>query len=46
MQEKTVKNIQHGVVQFQRQQMKPGMYLIKLTDLKTGEVNTEKILFQ
>jgi Secretion system C-terminal sorting domain/SprB repeat len=46
MQEKTVKNIQHGVIQFQRQQMKPGMYLIKLTDLKTGEVNTEKILFQ
>jgi Secretion system C-terminal sorting domain/SprB repeat len=46
MQEKTVKNIQHGVVQFQRQQMKPGMYLVKMTDLKTGEVNTEKILFQ
>jgi hypothetical protein len=46
MQEKTVKNIQHGVIQFQRQQMRAGMYLIKLTDLKTGEVNTEKILFQ
>jgi hypothetical protein len=46
MQEKTVKNIQHGVIQFQRQQMKPGMYLVKMTDLKTGEVNTEKILFQ
>ena len=46
MQEKTVRNIQHQVVQFQRQQMKAGMYLLKMTDLKTGEVTTEKVIFQ
>lgn len=46
VQQKTVRNIQHQLVQIPRNDLKPGMYMIKMTNLKTGETKTEKVLFQ
>ncbi len=46
VQQKTVRNVQHQLIQFSRNNLKPGVYMVKMTNLKTGEVSTEKILFQ
>jgi hypothetical protein len=46
MQQKTLRNVQHQLIQIPRNDLKPGMYMIKMTNLETGETKTEKVLFQ
>ncbi len=46
LQEKIQNNVLNATIPVYRQNIKTGMYLIKITDTRTGNVSTEKIMFQ
>ncbi len=46
LQEKTQNNVVNATIPISRQNLKTGMYLIKITDIRTGSVTTEKVMFQ
>ena len=46
LQEKVQNNVINATIPIYRQNIKTGMYLIKITDTRTGTVNTEKVMFQ
>ena len=46
LQEKVQNNVINATIPVYRQNIKTGMYLIKITDTRTGTVTTEKVMFQ
>jgi len=46
LQEKVQNNVLTATIPVYRQNIKTGMYLIRITDTRTGNVTTEKIMFQ
>ncbi len=46
LQEKVQNNVTNATIPVYRQNIKTGMYLIKITDTRTGSVTTEKVMFQ
>ena len=46
LQEKMQKNVVNATIPMYRQNLKTGMYLIRITDTRSGTVTTEKIMFQ
>lgn len=46
LQEKKLQRMQQGTLQIQRRNLAAGMYLVRITDLTTGAVQTEKIIFE
>jgi hypothetical protein len=46
LQEKLVQRVQQATITIYRKNMAAGMYLIRITDTKSGVVQTEKIIFE
>ncbi len=46
LQEKVVSHVQQATIPIYRKNMAAGMYLIRITDMKSGTVQTEKIIFE
>jgi hypothetical protein len=46
LQEKLVQRVQQATIPIYRKNMAAGMYLIRITDTKSGAVQTEKIMFE
>ena len=46
LQEKVQNNVLTATIPMYRQNIKTGLYLIKITDTRTGTVTTEKVMFQ
>jgi Secretion system C-terminal sorting domain/SprB repeat len=46
LQEKVVQRVQQATVPIYRKNMAAGMYLIRITDTKSGAVQTDKIIFE
>jgi hypothetical protein len=46
LQEKLVQRVQQATIPIYRKNMAAGMYLIRITDTKSGVVQTEKIIFE
>jgi hypothetical protein len=46
LQEKLVQRVQQATIPIYRKNMAAGMYLIRITDTRSGVVQTEKIIFE